>query len=224
MLLIRENEQKSFRFAIEVNGTELENTSARLVFEDVNSNKFFPLHINSDGSCEYQLDYAAVKSLSEGRVYLEVVAESMVFKPWEEEFIIHSEVPEIRVTESVVETYTTVVEPTIIEPVVETKKPVTKAQPVAKPQVKQPVVETKKPVAKPELVVEATKPAMYAQLVSEFKKIMKTKKASLILGETVENRAKKKEAIKELYVKHGKPAMEALDLITRTTIDELLIL
>ena len=218
MLLIRENEQKSFRFAIEVNGTELENTSARLVFEDVNSNKFFPLHINNDGSCEYQLDYAAVKSLSEGRVYLEVVAESMVFKPWEEEFRVHSEVPEIRVTESVVETRATS-KPKTKATVAETKQPT-----ATKPQVTQPVVETKKPVPKPELVVEAAKPAMYAQLVSEFKKIMKTKKASLILGETAENRAKKKEAIKELYLKHGKPAMGALDLITRTTIDELLIL
>lgn len=217
MLLIRENEQKSFRFAIEVSGTELENTSARLVFEDVNSNKFFPLHINQDGSCEYQLEYATVKSLSEGRVYLEVVAESMVFKPWEEEFRIHSEVPEIRVTESVVETTDTI-----------TSNPVTKKA-VDQPISKKPVVQTiaKKPVTetkKPQPITEAAKPDMYVELVAEFKKIMKSKKASLILGETVDNRAKKKEAIKELYIKHGKPAMKALDLITRTTIDELLIL
>ena len=103
MLLIKENEQKTFRFNIEVTGTELHDTSARLVFEDIATNKFFPLHINSDGSCEYQLDYALVKSLTEGRVYLEVVAESMLFKPWEEEFRIESELPTITVTESVVE-------------------------------------------------------------------------------------------------------------------------
>ena len=218
MLLIKENEQKSFRFAIEVTGTELKNTSARLVFEDVNSNKFFPLHINADGSCEYQLDYAAVRSLSEGRVYLEVVAESMVFKPWEEEFRVHSEVPEIRVTESVVETRATS-KPKTKATVAETKQPT-----ATKPQVTQPVVETKTPVAKPQPVAEPKKPAMYVELVTEFKKLMKAKHASLILGETTANRAKKKEAIKELYIKHGKPAMEALDLITCTTIDELLIL
>lgn len=217
MLLIRENEQKSFRFAIEVNGTELENTSARLVFEDINSNKFFPLHINSDGSCEYQLDYAAVKSLSEGRVYLEVVAESMLFKPWEEEFRIESQVPEIRVTESVIETQTT--------EHISTTTP----KPITKPATKKPVVETvKKPVVEEKQTVvetiEPAAPAMYKELVTEFKQLMKQKRASLILGETAENRAKKKETIKELYLKHGKPAMEALDLITRTTIDELLIL
>ena len=217
MLLIRENEQKSFRFAIEVNGTELENTSARLVFEDINSNKFFPLHINSDGSCEYQLDYAAVKSLSEGRVYLEVVAESMLFKPWEEEFRIESQVPEIRVTESVIETQTT--------EHISTTTP----KPVTKPATKKPVVETvKKPIVEEKQTVvetiEPIMPAMYKELVTEFKQLMKQKRASLILGETAENRAKKKEAIKELYLKHGKSAMEALDLITRTTIDELLIL
>ena len=205
MLLIKENEQKSFRFNIEVTGTDLDNASARLVFEDAYSNKFFPLHINSDGSCEYQLDYALVKSLSEGRVYLEVVAESMLFKPWEEEFRIESEIPTITVTESVVGTKNvTPARPKVVE--VATKKP-------------QPVVETKQP----KVVEEPTIP-MWETILPEFKKIMKSKKASFILGETKENRSKKKQAIAELYLKFGKASKPALEHLTKTTIDELLIL
>jgi hypothetical protein len=205
MLLIKENEQKSFRFNIEVTGTDLDNASARLVFEDAYSNKFFPLHINSDGSCEYQLDYALVKSLSEGRVYLEVVAESMLFKPWEEEFRIESEIPTITVTESVVGTKNvTPARPKVVE--VATKKP-------------QPVVETKQP----KVVEEPTIP-MWETILPEFKKIMKSKKASFILGETKENRSKKKQAIAELYMKFGKASKPALEHLTKTKIDELLIL
>ena len=225
MLLIKENEQKTFRFNIEVSGTELQNTSARLVFEDVATNKFFPLHINSDGSCEYELDYALVKSLSEGRVYLEVVAESMLFKPWEEEFRIDSELPTITVTESVVESKPLVsdnVKPVAV-PVVETvAKPASKPTPApalkAKPAT---VFESKQPKAETEK--HPTIP-MWETILPEFKKIMKSKRASLMLGETKENRSKKKEAIGELYVKYGKAAKPALEHLTRTTIDELLIL
>jgi hypothetical protein len=207
MLLIKENEQKSFRFNIEVTGTDLNNASARLVFEDTHSNKFFPLHINSDGSCEYELDYALVKSLSEGRVYLEVVAESMLFKPWEEEFRIESEIPTITVTESVVGTKNvTPAQPKVVQ--VATKKP-------------QPVVETKQPkvVEEKETVIP-----MWETILPEFKKIMKSKKASFILGETKENRSKKKQAIAELYMKFGKASKPALEHLTKTKIDELLIL
>ena len=208
MLLIKENEQKSFRFNIEVTGTDLDNASARLVFEDAYSNKFFPLHINSDGSCEYELDYALVKSLSEGRVYLEVVAESMLFKPWEEEFRIESELPTITVTESVVETKNVITpaRPKAVE--VATKKPQT-------------VVETKQPKVEEE---KETVIPMWETILPEFKKIMKSKKVSLILGETKENRSKKKQAIAELYLKFGKAAKPALEHLTKTTIDELLIL
>ena len=221
MLLIKENEQKTFRFNIEVTGTELHDTSARLVFEDIATNKFFPLHINSDGSCEYQLDYALVKSLTEGRVYLEVVAESMLFKPWEEEFRIESELPTITVTESVVDSKPLV--SNNVKPVVEhvakpTPKPTPAPAPKAKPatvfELKQPKVETEKQPVIP----------MWETILPEFKKIMKSKRASFMLGETKENRAKKKEAIAELYVKYGKTAKPALEQLTRTTIDELLIL
>jgi hypothetical protein len=221
MLLIKENEQKSFRFNIEVTGTELKNTSARLVFEDALSNKFFPLHINNDGSCEYELDYALVKSLSEGRVYLEVVAESMLFKPWEEEFRIESELPTITVTESVVES-----KPLMAEAVEEAEQ----VAPVA--QVIKPVARLRKPKlatvfeAKQPKVETETEPVipMWETILPEFKKIMKTKRASLVMGETKENRSKKKEAIGELYIKYGKEAKPALEQLTRTTIDELLIL
>jgi hypothetical protein len=205
MLLIKENEQKSFRFNIEVTGTELQNTTARLVFEDAHSNKFFPLDIDSDGSCGYELDYALVKSLTEGRVYLEVVAESMLFKPWEEEFRVESELPNISVTKSVVESKTIAA-------------PAKKAAPKAKPQT---VFESKQPKA--DKKQEPTIP-MWETILPEFKRIMKSKRASFMLGETRENRAKKKEAIGELYVKYGKAAKPALEQLTRTTIDELLIL
>lgn len=204
MLLIKENEQKSFRFNIEVTGTELQNTSARLVFEDAQTNKFFPLHINLDGSCEYQLDYALVKSLSEGRVYLEVVAESMLFKPWEEEFRIESKLPTITVTESVVES-----------------KPVVAAVKSVKPPV---VTETKKPIVK-----EVAKPGidqhpMYKTMLAEYKSILKQNKVSFIMGESKDTVAKKKKAIGELYKKYGKPATAVLEHFTKTKIDELLIL
>ena len=214
MLLIKENEQKTFRFNIEVTGTELHDTSARLVFEDIATNKFFPLHINTDGSCEYQLDYALVKSLTEGRVYLEVVAESMLFKPWEEEFRIESELPTITVTESVVESKPLVSE-TAKKPVQVVKStPAPKAKPATVFESKQPKAETEKQPVIP----------MWETILPEFKKIMKSKRASFMLGETKENRAKKKEAIAELYVKYGKDAKPALEQLTRTTIDELLIL
>ena len=217
MLLIKENEQKSFRFAIEVTGTELENTSARLVFEDVNSNKFFPLHINRDGSCEYQLDYATVRSLSEGRVYLEVVAESMVFKPWEDEFRIHSEVPEIRVTESFVET-------TVTTPIVETKKTTQTKKPVVTETKQAPVVQSKKPVVQENTMPAATQHPMYAKLLAEYKAILKQNKVSFIMGESKDTVAKKKKAIGELYKKYGKPSTAILEHFTKTKIDELLIL
>ena len=210
MLLIKENEQKTFRFNIEVTGTELRDTSARLVFEDVATNKFFPLHINADGSCEYELDYALVKSLSEGRVYLEVVAESMLFKPWEEEFRVESELPNISVTKSVVESKTT---PTPAKKVVK-PQPTQKAKPTTVFESKQPKAETEKQPVIP----------MWETILPEFKKIMKSKRASFMMGETKENRSKKKEAIAELYVKYGKSAKPALEQLTRTTIDELLIL
>jgi hypothetical protein len=219
MLLIKENEQKSFRFNIEVTGTELKNTSARLVFEDAFSNKFFPLHINNDGSCEYELDYALVKSLSEGRVYLEVVAESMLFKPWEEEFRIESELPTITVTESVVESKPLMAES---QP---TKQPIQVAKATQTTRVRKPTVATVFESKQPKVETE-TEPVipMWETILPEFKKIMKTKRASFVLGETKENRVKKKEAIGELYVKYGKEAKPALEQLTRTTIDELLIL
>jgi hypothetical protein len=147
-------------------------------------------------------------------VYLEVVAESMLFKPWEEEFRIESELPTITVTESVVESKPLVSE-TAKKPVQVVKStPAPKAKPATVFESKQPKAETEKQPVIP----------MWETILPEFKKIMKSKRASFMLGETKENRAKKKEAIAELYVKYGKPAKPALEQLTRTTIDELLIL
>lgn len=201
MLLIKENEQKNFRFIIEVTGTELRNTEARLVFEDENTNKFFPLEIKNDGTCQGRLDYADVKSLTKGRVYLEVVAESMLFKPWQDDFRVDA--TRVTVAESA----------EIVRKTLEavggsrTKKAKGKKQ-------RQPIMA--------ESILPHT--PSYPQLLAEFKKLMIAKRVSFIMGESAENRAKKKEAISELYLKYGKEIKADLEQLTKTTIEELLIL
>ena len=86
MLNLKENELKKFKFALEIKGADLSKTQAKLIFEDKNSTKFFPVKISDKGVCEYQIDTLDIQPLSEGKVYLEVIAESLVFKPWEDSF------------------------------------------------------------------------------------------------------------------------------------------
>jgi hypothetical protein len=204
MLLIKENEQKNFRFTIEVTGTELRNAEARLVFEDSQSNKFFPLEIKNDGTCEYQLEYADVRALSKGRVYLEVVAEQMLFKPWQDEFRVDTVRASVNESAEIIRKTLQA----IGSGAVRTKST------------------TATPAKKKRRVSESRKSYMptYDELLAEFKKMMIAKKVSFIMGESAENRLKKKEVIAELYVKYGKSIKPELEQLTRTTIDELLIL
>jgi hypothetical protein len=200
MLLIKENEQKTFRFNIEVTGTELRHTSARLVFEDASTNKFFPMEVKNDGTCEYRLEYDEVKNLSKGRVYLEVVAESILFKPWQEEFRVDA-------------VHTVVTENAdLIRRTLQAAKSTSGKK--------------AKKTSKYTQMRESAKPATpsYDELLSEFKKLMIKKRVSFTMGESTENRAKKKEAIGELYVKYGSAVKPTLEQLTRTSIEELLIL
>jgi hypothetical protein len=198
MLIIKENEQKKFKFALEVTGTELKNTSARLVFEDANTHKFFPMSIDSDGICEHDILRDDVLSLTEGRVYLEVIAESVLFTPWEEEFQIERVTPKIEVKETKISNKTVIA--------------------------KAPRVETKKPIVKESQEPSIKQHPMYSRILEEYKTLLKQNKVSFIMGETKETVAKKKKAIGELYKKYGKASTAILEHFTKTKIDELLIL
>ena len=90
MINIQEHENKHFSFKLEVKGADLKNTSARLIFEGKNQNHFFPVKINNTGLCEHQVMFDDVKSLKEGKVYLEVVANNTYFKPWEDTYRVNT--------------------------------------------------------------------------------------------------------------------------------------
>jgi hypothetical protein len=90
MITIKEHENKHFSFKLEVNGADLKNTSARLIFEGKTKNHLFPVNINNTGLCEYQVMFNDINTLKEGKVYLEVLANDTYFKPWEDTYRIET--------------------------------------------------------------------------------------------------------------------------------------
>jgi hypothetical protein len=101
MITIKEHEDKHFSFKLEVKGADLSKTNARIIFEGKNNNSFFPVMINEHGICEHSVEYKDINSLKEGKVYLEVVADNVYFRPWEDTYKIETpKILNINLTES----------------------------------------------------------------------------------------------------------------------------
>ena len=66
MITIKENENKHFSFKLDVKGTDLKQTSARLIFEGLEDVRLFNILINEDGTCEHKVahkDLLALKGI-----------------------------------------------------------------------------------------------------------------------------------------------------------------
>lgn len=194
MVNIKENENKHFTFKIDVKGAELKDTHARLIFEEKNNLKFFPVTIGKDGASECSVKYTDVNALKEGKIFLEVFADSVYFKPWEDTYNVKSEVK------------------TVAEAVKPSVKPV--AKPIAKP-----IVEAVKPKPAPKVIV----PDISA-LKKEYKTILKENRVSFLNGNNEYNLKAKKFALNKLLTKYGIGVKESILKLNSINIDELIIL
>jgi hypothetical protein len=79
---------KSMSCTLQVKGTNLEQTSVRLILETETANLFYNGEVYSDGKCK--INIPKLKNLLQegtlGTAKLEVIADSTVFVPWESNF------------------------------------------------------------------------------------------------------------------------------------------
>lgn len=82
------DKSKLFEAKISVEGTTepLSECSARLIFEFDNKNLLFYGKVDDDGLCKFNVPAIKENYGDKGKVVLEVVAESTLFKPWEDVF------------------------------------------------------------------------------------------------------------------------------------------
>jgi len=82
------DKSKLFEAKITVDGTTepLSECSARLILEFENKNLLFYGDTDNDGNCKFNIPPIKENYGEKGKVKLEIVAESTLFKPWEDEF------------------------------------------------------------------------------------------------------------------------------------------
>lgn len=82
------DKSKLFEAKITVDGTTepLSECSARLILEFSNKNLLFYGETDDNGNCKFNIPPIKENYGDKGKVKLEIVAESTLFKPWEDEF------------------------------------------------------------------------------------------------------------------------------------------
>lgn len=87
MELFYTDKGKTFECQIQVEGADINETTARLVlmFENKRNLIFFG-DVNADGTCEIKVPALKELKESKGTAVLEVISESTFFEPWESEF------------------------------------------------------------------------------------------------------------------------------------------
>jgi hypothetical protein len=97
------DKNKIFECIVKIEGAALDKSEARLFIESDNFTLTFKGEIKSDGLVEIPINKlkGILKENYTGKIYLEVVAEDTVFKPWESEYKTDvSKKVEVKLTES----------------------------------------------------------------------------------------------------------------------------
>jgi hypothetical protein len=82
-----------FQCSIQVEGTSLQNSTARIILETNNLNYLFTGEIHNTGICEFELPKlkGILPEGTIGVVKLEVIADDVRFEPWSSEFVVEAE-------------------------------------------------------------------------------------------------------------------------------------
>lgn len=79
---------KNYKWKINVEGANIEQTTARLILEFEDQSLLFKGKIDDSGVCTVQVPKLKNTTQSQGTAYFEVIVESTVFVPWTSEFTI----------------------------------------------------------------------------------------------------------------------------------------
>lgn len=172
------DKSEDFKCKIGVEGTNLNETFARLVIESEDVNLLFEGKIDKEGNCVVPIKKLRnlIPEGNTGKMKLEVIAEDTFFSPWEDEY-------EVDASKKV----TVEVEQKEKEPIKENRIKVNVVTPT--PQPKDNIVETKK---------QASKSVNHGQVISKI-----LSEQGVTLSNIKENKTKIIKTIKEYSTKHS---------------------
>jgi hypothetical protein len=103
---IYRDKSETFLCELEITGADPNNSKARIIIETQNLTYMFEGSISEEGKCKIPLkSMSFLKENETGKIKLEVIADDMVFSPWEDDFYAaNSKKVAIKVLESVDET------------------------------------------------------------------------------------------------------------------------
>lgn len=120
MLKLYRDKTKTFEFAVQVEGAS-KIDSARLVLESDGSKFIYMLRgdIKADGKCSINIPSISESTVTKGKASLEVIADSVMFTPWKDDFSVASSIKvEVKNTDG------DLIEPVKPKVTVEIKEPV----------------------------------------------------------------------------------------------------
>lgn len=86
-MILYTDKTEIFECNIDVEGTSIDNTKARLIIESNKWNLVFYGEVDKNGKCKINIENLSILKEGEtGNVRLEVIAEDTVFVPWKDEF------------------------------------------------------------------------------------------------------------------------------------------
>jgi hypothetical protein len=103
---IYRDKSETFLCELEITGADPNNSKARIILETNNLTYMFEGSISEDGKCKIPLkSMSFLKENESGKIKLEVIADDMIFSPWEDVFYAsNSKKVAIKIIESIEET------------------------------------------------------------------------------------------------------------------------
>lgn len=101
------DKSNKFQCSIQVEGTSLENSQARIILETNHLSYLFNGEIHNTGVCEFELPKlkGILNEGSVGVVKLEVIADDVRFEPWSSDFVVEAEKKiNVKIQEQITET------------------------------------------------------------------------------------------------------------------------
>lgn len=101
------DKSNKFQCSIQVEGTSLENSQARIILETNHLTYLFNGEIYNTGICEFELPKlkGILNEGSVGVVKLEVIADDVRFEPWSSDFVVEAEKKiNVKIQEQITET------------------------------------------------------------------------------------------------------------------------
>lgn len=102
MIKIYKDKAQTFEFGIKVDGASLKNTKGRLILEQNGLSLLIEGAIDDDGKCKINIPSFSNIDVQEGNVYLEVIVNNSIFKPWQDKFVLAESVKVENISENLI--------------------------------------------------------------------------------------------------------------------------